>query len=198
MTHPSLVPVRDTALGRGLRELLAKLAARLDLDREVHVFLAGGMAVHLYLGKRVTSDVDAEFSARVLVPSDLIVDVVLEDGQRKALHFDTNYNSTFALMHEDYLQDSVPTDMSEGRLTLRVLNPTDLAVSKIARLAEVDRQDIRDLVRAGLTTPDAIEKRAREALVAYVGGQRMAALNLEDALKAAREGASPGSPPPRG
>ena len=29
------------------------------------------------------------------------------------------------------------------------------------------------------------------ALAAYVGGQRMAALNLEDALKAAREAAEP-------
>lgn len=194
MTHPLLLPVRDTPLGRGLRELLAKLATRLELDREVYAFLAGGMAVHLYLGKRVTTDVDAEFSARLLVPSDMIVDVVLEDGQRRALHFDTNYNSTFALMHEDYLQDSVPTDVTEGRLSLRVLNPTDLAVSKIARLADVDRQDIRDLVRAGLTTPDAIEKRAREALVAYVGGQRMAALNLEDAVRTAREAAPPPGP----
>ena len=111
MTHPPLVPVRDTPLGRGLRELLAKLAARLDLDRKVDVFLAGGMAVHLYLG---------------------------------------------------------------------------------------DRQDIRDLVRAGLTTPDAIEKRAREALVAFVGGQRMAALNLEDAVMAAREAVAPASGRPAG
>ena len=110
MKHPPLVPVRDTPLGRGLRELLAKLAARLDLDRKVHVS-SPGMAVHLYLG---------------------------------------------------------------------------------------DRQDIRDLVRAGLTTPDAIEKRAREALVAFVGGQRMAALNLEDAVKAAREAVAPASGRPAG
>ena len=198
MTEPTLLKIRDTALGRGLRELLARLADRLQLQREVFVYLAGGMAVHLYLGKRVTTDVDAEFSARLLVPSDLVVEVVLEDGQRKPLHFDTNYNSTFALMHEDYLQDSVPTDLSEGQLKLCVLHPTDLAVSKIARLADVDRQDIRDLVRAGLTTPDAIEKRAREALVAYVGGQRMAALNLEDAVRTAREAALPHGGRPAG
>ncbi len=38
------------------------------------------MAVHLYTGKRVTGDVDAEFGGRVLLPSDLAVVVTLEDG----------------------------------------------------------------------------------------------------------------------
>ena len=57
---------------------------------------------------RVTTDVDAEFDARVFIPNDLIVDVKLEDGSHKAVFFDTNYNSTFALMHEDYTDDAHP------------------------------------------------------------------------------------------
>ena len=49
-----------TALAVGLRELFRQLAERLALSSPVNVFLAGGMAVHLYTGSRDTTDVDAE------------------------------------------------------------------------------------------------------------------------------------------
>lgn len=48
-----------TALARGLRELLEKLEGRLELKSPLQAYLAGGMAVHLYTGKRVTGDIDA-------------------------------------------------------------------------------------------------------------------------------------------
>lgn len=97
-----------TALVRGLRELLERLENRLQLKSPLQVYLAGGMAVHLYTGKRVTGDVDAEFGGRVLLPSDLAVVVTLEDGTDQVIYLDTNYNPTFALMHEDYQVDSRP------------------------------------------------------------------------------------------
>lgn len=67
--------IRNTALANGLRELLAKTQERLALKQPLHIYLAGGLAVHLYCGTRVTSDVDAEFSARVFLPPDLLVNV---------------------------------------------------------------------------------------------------------------------------
>ena len=73
-----------TALAEGLRELFKQLEERLSLQSPLNVYLAGGMAVHLYTADRVTTDVDAEFGARVFIPSDLIVDVTLEDGTREA------------------------------------------------------------------------------------------------------------------
>jgi len=102
------------------------------------------------------------------------------------IFFDTNYNSTFALMHEDYQDDSLPVDLGAGYLRLRVLSPVDLAVSKISRLAENDKEDIAALVRLGLTSADEIERRAQSALGGYVGGQAMLLLNLRDALVVAR------------
>jgi hypothetical protein len=39
------------------------------------VYLADGMAVHLYTANRVTTDVDAEFGGRVHLPNDLMVEV---------------------------------------------------------------------------------------------------------------------------
>ncbi len=56
-----------TALAQGLRGLFQQLEQQLGLNRPLAVWLAGGMEVHLYTGSRVTTDVAAEFGARVLL-----------------------------------------------------------------------------------------------------------------------------------
>ena len=176
-----------TALAQGLKALLRQLEERLALQSPLKVFLAGGMAVHLYTASRVTTDVDAEFGSRVFLPGDLVVDVRLEDGTRELLYFDTNYNATFALMHEDYLDDAIALDMGVPQIRLYVLSPLDLAVSKIARFADNDKEDIAGLVRLGLTTANEIEQRATQAMAGYVGGLPMLRLNLRDAVALARQ-----------
>ena len=176
-----------TALAEGLRELFKQLEERLSLRSPVNVYLAGGMAVHLYTASRVTTDVDAEFGGRVYLPNDLMVEVTLEDGTQQVVYLDTNYNSTFALMHEDYLDDSIPVDLGMDQIRVHVLSPVDLAVSKIARFADNDKDDIAALVRLGLTSADEIEHRATSALAGYVGGQAMLKLNLRNAVALARE-----------
>lgn len=176
-----------TALAGGLRELFKQLETRLSLSSPLNVYLAGGMAVHLYTANRVTTDVDAEFGGRVHLPNDLMVEVTLEDGTQQVVYLDTNYNSTFALMHEDYLNDAIPVDLGLDRIRVHVLSPVDLAVSKIARFADNDKEDIAALVRLGLTTADDIEQRAISAMAGYVGGQAMLKLNLRDAVALARE-----------
>ncbi|QQX83016.1 hypothetical protein JJQ59_11170 [Cupriavidus necator] len=176
-----------TALAEGLRELLTQLERWLSLRRPLTVYLAGGMAVHLYTANRVTTDVDAEFAGRVMLPQDLLVEVELEDGTPQVIYLDTNYNPIFALMHEDYQEDSIAVDLGLEQIRVQVLSPTDLAVSKIARLADNDREDIRALVNAGLTSADKIEDRATNALGGYVGGLEMLKANLRDAVAIARE-----------
>jgi Nucleotidyltransferase of unknown function (DUF6036) len=176
-----------TALAEALRELFKQLEERLALRSPINVYLAGGMAVHLYTASRVTTDVDAEFGSRIFIPSDLIVDVTLEDGTQQSVYFDTNYNSSFALMHEDYLDDAIPLNIGVEQIRLHVLSPVDLAVSKIARFAENDKEDIAELVRLRLTNADEIEQRATSALGGYVGGLAMLRLNLRDAVAMARQ-----------
>jgi hypothetical protein len=175
-----------TALAGGLRELFKQLEERLSLRSPVNVYLAGGMAVHLYTASRVTTDVDAEFGGRVYLPNDLMVEVTLEDGTQQVVYLDTNYNSAFSLMHEDYLDDSIPVDLGMDQIRVHVLSPVDLAVSKIARFADNDKDDIAALVRLGLTDADEIEHRATSALAGYIGGQEMLKLNLRDAVALAR------------
>ena len=148
--------------------------------------MAGGKAVHLYTANRVTTDVDAEFGGRVHLPNDLLVEVTLEDGAQQVLYFDANYNSSFALMHEDYLDAAIPVDLGLDRIRVHVLSPVDLAVSKIARFTDNDKEDIAALVRLGLTSADEIERRATDALAAYVGRLSMLKQNLRDAVALAR------------
>ena len=175
-----------TALAQGLRELLKQLEERLSLAKPLTMYLAGGMAVHLYTSARVTTDVDAEYSARVHIPDDVMVTINLEDGTPQVIYLDKNYNSSFALMHEDYRDDSIPVDLGLKHVVVRVLQPVDLAVSKIARLAENDREDIASLVRLGLTNANQIEQRASAAIAGFVGGQSSLLVNLKDALSLAR------------
>jgi hypothetical protein len=177
----------NTALANGLRELFKQLAHRLALQSPVNVYLAGGMAVHLYTGNRVTTDVDAEFGCRVFLPHDVVVEVTLEDGAPKVVYLDTNYNPGFALMHEDYREDSIPVDLGIEQIRLHVLSPVDLAVSKIARFADNDKEDIVALARLGLITAEELEQRATNALNGYVGGQEMLRSNIRDAVALVRQ-----------
>lgn len=176
----------DSPIAQGMREFFRLLESRLELDRPLTVFLAGGMAVHLYTAKRVTTDIDAEFSARVIVPTDLFVQIELPDGSTEDIYFDSNFSTTLGLIHEDYQQDSLPVDLGLRHITLRVLSPVDLAVSKISRLADPDREDIRDLVLAGLTNADEIAARAEEALGAYIGNTSSLRFNIRNAIEIAR------------
>jgi len=176
----------QTMLAQGLRTLFISLETRLHLDRPVAVYLAGGMAVHMYTGARVTTDIDAEFAGRLAIPQDLVIDVKHEDGSIRPLYFDVNYNPMFALMHEYYQEDSIALDIGTTNFKLNVLSPLDLAVSKLARFAANDREDIEALAGKGLISSMDLHKRATEALVAFVGGKSMVLLNIEDAVKTVR------------
>jgi len=113
------------------------------------------------------------------------VSVKLEDGSEEELHFDTNYNSSFALMHEDHLLDAIPIDFGIDGVDIRVLSPVDLAVSKIARFSDSDKRDIESLVFHRLTHSSEIQQRAMDALGGFVGGEAMLKYNIRDAIELA-------------
>jgi hypothetical protein len=176
----------DTGQAKAFKALLLQLEDRLKLTRSVNVYLAGGMAVHLYTQNRMTMDVDAEFDGRIAIPNDVLVDVEQGDGSTRPMYIDTNYNSTFALMHPDYKKDAEFIDFELPNFRVYVLQPVDLAVSKIARFQDMDREDIRALILHDLTTADAIEQRAEQAIGYFVGGQEMLRYNIRDAVALSR------------
>jgi Nucleotidyltransferase of unknown function (DUF6036) len=157
-------------------ELAARIAEPLsDLPERVlpiKMFVAGGAALHFYTGERTSKDIDASFSRRIVLPEDLEVSYRDADGAARLLYFDRQYNDTFALMHEDAQQDSVPLSLKgidASVLDVRLLSALDLAVSKISRLSSQDRQDIAALARHGLIRSSALRRRAEAALGGYVG-----------------------------
>jgi len=172
-----------TELAIGLTELVNQLDKSLQLKEPLKMYIAGGMAVHLYTAARVTTDVDAEFSKRFIVPGDLLV----ETTAGNMLYLDANYNSTFALMHEDYLDDAVRVPMDTDHIEVFVLSPVDLIVSKIARLSGPDMGDIQSLIWTLKISADEIQKRAEEALHGYIGNMSAVQLNLKDVLAVAQK-----------
>ena len=173
----------DSALAQGLHELVEKLQVETQLSRPIRMIVAGGMAVHLYTGTRVTTDVDAEFSHKLLLPENLLVETT--DGDM--LYLDTNYNSTFALMHPNYVHDAIRVPLGTDLISLYILSPVDLILSKLARFDGPDAQDIQEIIKVSGVSEDEISRRAEEALIDYVGNQARIRTSLTLALKMARD-----------
>lgn len=160
------------ALGRIVERIATALEGLPKKVLPVQMFIAGGAALHLYIGTRVSRDVDAVFSHRIALPPDLKVSYRDADGAARMLYFDYQYNDTLGLMHEQARDDAVALTLpgvDPEVLELRVLTATDLAVSKIGRFSEQDRADIAALARAGRIKADALRRRAEQAVDAYVG-----------------------------
>lgn len=161
-------------------DALARIAQRIERSLQgvpkktlpVRMFLAGGAALHLYTGVRVSKDIDAAFSHRIALPDDLQVSYRDADGAARVLYFDYQYNDTLALMHDDAREDAALVELpgvDAKVLEVRVLSPVDLAVSKLGRFSEQDRADVVALARAGRLQAAPLRRRAEAALRAYVG-----------------------------
>lgn len=137
----------------------------------IRMYVAGGAALHFHTGERVSVDVNAVFSRRIALPDRLDVAYRDEDGAARLLYFDRQYNDTLGLMHEDAHIDSLPLTLpgiDPRILDVRILTPLDLAVSKLGRFSEQDREDIAALARRRLIDAKSLESRATEALGGYV------------------------------
>jgi len=159
-----------------LREILHRIATSLSGSPPralpVRMYLAGGAALHLYTGERVSRDIDATFSHRIALPENLEVAYRDADGAARLLYFDRQYNDTLGLLHEDAYEDSVPLAL-EGidstALQVRVVSALDLAVSKLGRFSGQDQEDITTLARHKLINSAALRRRADDALRSYLG-----------------------------
>lgn len=152
----------------------------------IRMYLAGGAALHFYTGERVTQDVDATFSARIALPDRLDVSYRDADGAARLLYLDRQYSDTLALIHEDAYEDSESLALPglvPDVLEVRLLTPTDLAVSKMGRLTTQDRDDIAALARHRLVRAIPLKKRAEEAVEGFVGDTARLRGNIESACK---------------
>ena len=162
----------DPAYVEAFRTLATRLvrSANANAKAPITMYLAGGAAMHFYTGARMTDDIDAVFDRRILVPADATVIYRDAQGKARSVYFDVNYNESYALLHEDAHDDALRLllDGIDGVRVL-VLQPVDLAVSKLARFSEIDRGDILQLAKDSLITSATLRQRAEEALPGYVG-----------------------------
>lgn len=165
-------------LSGALRTMLDRMDASLReggyTGEPITMYLAGGLAVNYYCGTRYTEDVDASFSHRFVLPKNLTVNYRRPDGTDAFIYFDHNYNTTFALLHDDFERDSREWSGigNEGRkVELRVLAPLDLAVSKIGRLSPRDREDILALAAERIFTERELRQRALAAVANFIGNK---------------------------
>lgn len=152
----------------------------------IHMYVAGGAALHFYTGERVTQDIDAAFSRRIALPDRLDVSYRDADGAAQLLYLDRQYSDTLALIHEDAYRDSEPLalpGLEPEVLDVRLLTPTDLAVTKIGRFTSQDRDDIAALARHGLVRSASMRARAEEAVRRFVGDTTRLRGNIETACR---------------
>lgn len=176
----------DPAYVEAFKSLFQRLvrSAGVNPKEPLDAYVAGGAAMHFYTGARMTDDVDAAFNKKLLVPSDLAVIYRDSEGKPRSVYFDATYNESYALLHEDAHQDAVRLRLEgiEGA-RIFVLQPVDLAVSKLARFSEIDHKDILRLAEDGLITAKELRKRAEAALPGYVGNPDPVRTSLELACR---------------
>lgn len=176
----------DPAFVSAFKSLVQRLvrSVKASPKEPIEMHLAGGVAIHFYTGARMTDDVDAVFNRKLLAPSDLAVIYRDAKGQARSVYFDANYNESYTLLHEDAHRDSLrlPLDDIKGA-RIYVLQPVDLAVSKLGRFAEIDRKDILQLAKDRLITADELRKRAEAALPAYVDNHESVRTSLDLACR---------------
>jgi hypothetical protein len=161
---------------KALTRIVQKISAQLrNIDPAhlpIRLYVAGGAALHLLTGARLSEDIDGVFSRRVLLDGDIKAAYRDADGRARLLYLDRNYNDTLGLLHERAYADSEPVELPDTDprvLEVRVLAPVDLAVSKLSRFDERDREDIAVLAREKLIDAETLRKRAEEAMAGYVG-----------------------------
>lgn len=158
----------------------------------LRVHIAGGAAALLHTGVRPSRDVDASFSLRVHLPADLEETYTDRDGDPASVYLDANYNDTLGPAHEDAFADAEPlaiAGLDPAKIDVRVLAPVDLAISKLGRFGDHDRDDVVAMARAGLLDAVKFERRAKEALKYYVGRPAAPRANLRDAVALIRANA---------
>jgi hypothetical protein len=192
------------SLPRGYVDAFVKIVSRIaagmpdTLKDPVRMYIAGGAATFMYTGVRVSADIDAAFSRRVALPPELEVAYRDQDGALRTLYLDRQYNDAFGLLHQDAHDDSIALQVEgvdPAKFEVRLLSPTDLAVSKIARFADPDQADIAQLARLGLIDAEDVRARALESLPDFVGNVAALETSIDLACKLiANNAPRPGKP----
>lgn len=151
------------------RSLLADIDAQCPQEIEMHCI--GGFAVTLHYGlMRPTGDIDVWH----VVPSGAAAWLIKVAGpgtelhRKHRVHVQVRPVATVPEEYERRLVEVFPSEFAELRLF--VLDPYDLALSKLERNAEIDIEDVKHLARAANFDLDVLADRYRTELRPFLAG----------------------------
>lgn len=168
-------------IAKTICDYIERVVGEKGLDNPVEMYLAGGAAVNFYVSQRVSDDVDAVFSHKIMLPQEITSFYRDNNGSLRKVSFDQSYNDSLSLMHPDYKEDSLIVK-EMGSLIVKALNPEDLVISKLSRFAENDQSDIKMLIHSGLVNKERLVERFKEASKYYIFDQHMINSSLSDVL----------------
>lgn len=149
-----------------------------ELSRKIVVVAVGGTAMTLVKAKPSTIDVDFTIPGEFYAEFEKAKKIV-NPGFRVDLFHDGMVFITG--LPEDYLKKSKPIRAKLKNIQLRVLDPVDIVITKIARLDERDDQDIESCIKRFKIKKSQITKRAKE--IGYSGNDEVFKGNLEIVLR---------------
>lgn len=128
------------------------------------IYLAGGAAVHFYTNARRSDDIDAIMEPIKPAIPDHLGTTWDNNGVVESVSFDTTYHPYFGLLAEDYMDRAVHIKEVGGNLSLYVLHPIDLVITKVLRYSDADAEDIEHLVQHKEFNVNVFKKLAQESL----------------------------------
>lgn len=144
--------------------------------------------MNFHTGARMSDDADISWSRKVAIPDDLkIFEVVNPEDPTdiRLVTMDGEFGDYLGSFHPDWKKDSIFVGQI-GDIMIHVINPLDLAVSKLGRFQDRDRQDIEILAQHRLFTSDQLHARGAEAIEEYVGDTTFIQYNLREAVEMVR------------
>lgn len=182
---------RQTAMMPFITRHLERLSDALgEIPHPIHAYVAGGAAVNHYLGGRMSNDVDIKWSHKIAIPPDLTVFAIDGDDPDapRRIGIDAGFTDVLGSFPPDW-ENRAAQVATAGNIVVHVIDPVDLAVSKVARFQDRDIEDIRLLAKAGLVDPILFATRLQEALGFYVGKMAFVQWNARDATDIVRKAA---------
>ncbi len=148
-----------------------------ELGRKITLVAVGGTALSLLDVKASTIDVDFTLPGEDYDEFKRAVKMLTHGFKIDLYREGTVFSQT---LPGDYLQKSTIIKTRMKNISLKVLSPVDIVVTKIGRLEEKDWQDIEACIKRFGLTREEIGKRAHQ--VQYVGNQENYEINLQAVL----------------
>src|SRR5574340_1219291 len=149
-----------------------------ELERKIRVVAVGGTAMTLLRAKASTIDVD--FTIPKEDYDEFVRALNAVSHGFKVDHYKDG--AVFSqILPADYIVKSSTVKTKMRNITLKVLSPVDIIVTKIGRLNDRDKDDIAKCIKKLKIIKSQITKRAAE--VGYVGREENYEINLNHVLK---------------